>query len=122
METLAGAIFSEGTTTIVWIVTDIAGNQTSCSFEALVNTFVGIESIQDAGIFIYPNPTKGIINIDFANTSTSLSTSNIQKLIITDITGKQIFEKTQLQQNEAIDLTNFESVIYIISIQTKDKV
>ncbi len=39
--TLAGAKLPEGTTTIVWTVTDNAGNSSSCSFDVLVNAWVG---------------------------------------------------------------------------------
>ncbi|MCD4794325.1 MAG: T9SS type A sorting domain-containing protein [Bacteroidales bacterium] len=47
---------------------------------------------------------------------------NIQKLIISDITGKQLFEKITIKQNETIDLSNFENGIYIISIQTDKEI
>ncbi|MEA2043298.1 MAG: T9SS type A sorting domain-containing protein [Bacteroidota bacterium] len=65
--------------------------------------------------FIYPNPTSGILNFEFANT-------NIQKLTISDITGKQIIEKENIQQNETIDLSSFVNGIYIIKTQTDKEI
>jgi len=64
---------------------------------------------------IWPNPTSRMINLD-------LSTNNIQKLTISDLTGKQIIEKTELQRNETIDLSGFENGIYLVSIHTGDEV
>ena len=69
-----------------------------------------INGINSSWITVFPNPTTSVINFKFAR-------NNIQKLIITDITGKQIIEKTEIQQNETIDLSSFESGIYIIKIQ-----
>ncbi len=66
-------------------------------------------------INVYPNPTNGIINFEFAN-------NNVQQIIISDITGKMIIEKVDIQQNEIIDLSNFESGIYIIKIQTDNEI
>jgi len=71
---------------------------------------------KDAEIInIWPNPTPGIINLD-------LSTNKIHKLVITELTGKQIIIKTEIQQNETIDLSGFENGIYLLSIQTEDEV
>ena len=109
--TLTGASLPEGTTTIVWTITDTAGNDADCSFDILVNAYVSIETLQQNGISIFPNPTSGKINFEFAN-------NNIQQITISDLTGKTIIKKTEIQQNKAIDLSQFESGIYIISIQT----
>ena len=114
LATLDGETLPIGTTTIIWTVTDDNGNSTDCSFDVTVNAFLGIETLQQNGISIYPNPTNGIVNFDFAN-------NNIQNIIISDITGKQIIEKTNIQQNEMINLSNFENGIYIIKIQTDNE-
>jgi len=65
--------------------------------------------------FIYPNPTNGVINFEFAN-------NNIQKLTISDIIGKQIIVKSEIKQNETINLSHIESGIYVISIQTDKEI
>ncbi|MCD4793812.1 MAG: T9SS type A sorting domain-containing protein [Bacteroidales bacterium] len=67
------------------------------------------------GIYAYPNPTSGIINFVPSN-------YNIHQLIISDITGKILIKKTTMQQNETIDLSSFESGIYIIRIYTDKKI
>lgn len=64
---------------------------------------------------IYPNPTNSILNFDFAE-------SNIQKLTISDITGKILIKKTTVKQTEAIDISSFNNGIFIVSIQTDNKI
>ncbi len=79
----------------------------------LLTTNVGAISLNDH--LIYPNPTNGIIKLDFAE-------SNIKKITISDINGKTIIEKTTIQQNGIINLSQFVSGIYIISIQTDKEI
>jgi hypothetical protein len=80
------------------------------------NTLVDIQEEKDKNSFkIYPNPTNGIINIDFLNRS-------IKKIIIYNITGKQMSELTGLQLNKQINLSSLEKGIYIISIQTENEI
>ena len=78
----------------------------------LLNTFVGIEALQQKGISTYPNPTNGVVNLEFGQ-------NKIQKLTVSDITGSQIIEKTEIQKNIQIDLSNFDTGIYLISIRTE---
>ena len=115
LSTLNDAEFPIGTTTIVWTVTDIAGNSTTCNFDVQVNAYVGISELKNFGISIYPNPTNGVVNFEFVK-------NNIQKIVISDITGKTLIKKTNIQQNETIDLSSFESGIYIIKIQTDKEI
>jgi hypothetical protein len=74
-----------------------------------------VETLVETNISIYPNPTSGIINLDFAD-------NNNQKIIVFDILGKMIIEKTKIQQTQTIDLSGFENGIYILSIQTDEEV
>jgi len=117
--TLAGAVLPVGTTTIIWTVTDEAENNADCSFEVLVNEYVGIEKLEEASISIYPNPTNGEITIDFSSYN---GQENVKKVEITDITGKTVYTSTTLSTSNnqlKIDLSSFEKGIYIISIQTE---
>ena len=78
-------------------------------------TPINIKDLQQFEISIYPNPTNGKINFDFGDT-------NIQFIKISDITGKTIIEKANIQENETIDLSSFANGIYIISIQTDSEI
>jgi len=79
------------------------------------SNITNITSYKQNNCKIYPNPTSGIINLEFAN-------NNIKQISISDLTGKTIIEKVKIQQNEMIDLSNFESGIYIIKIQTDNEI
>ena len=112
LATLENAEFPIGTTTVVWTIVDNFGNSSFCSFEVIVEAFnVGIETLKQRGISIYPNPTNGIINFEFAN-------NNIQQIIISDIQGKTIIEQVEINGNSMIDLSYFESGVYFVKIQT----
>ncbi len=81
---------------------------------AMLSILTEINKVSKQDVFIYPNPTNG--KVYFENTN-----YNIHKLSVYDISGNVIIEKTKMQQNECIDLTNFESGIYFISIQIDTK-
>ncbi len=113
--TLANDTIPEGNTTIVWTVTDINGNTEQCSFDIIVGDYVGIRIAKKLSVNIYPNPTTGKIYLDFAE-------NHINQIVVTDITGKQIFNKTEVKQKEMIDLSNFKIGIYIIIIQSDNEI
>jgi hypothetical protein len=117
--TLASAQLPEGTTTIIWTVADNMGNTNTCSFDILVDTFVGINDVSANGNSIYPNPTSGKLIV------------NREKLIvnsieITDIAGKTIlsFSNYQINQisNYEIDLSDYSNGMYLIKILTDKEV
>ncbi len=99
------------------IVTVTDGTKTVITYEftLIIGEPTNINDLTNNGISIYPNPTNGIVNFDFTN-------NNIQQIKISDLTGKTIIEKVNIQQNEMIDLSNFESGIYIIKIQTDNEI
>ena len=57
---------------------------------------------------IYPNPSKGVVNIKNQNI--------IQKFSVVDLHGKLLMTKKSNKRNEFIDLTNFPSGFYFIAI------
>jgi len=88
--------------------------QLNNSFTTIVAEFQHEVGIADNHIFStqpFPNPTNGKISFEF-------TADNIQKLVIFDLLGRNVFEKVKVEQNETLDLTNFENGIYIIQFQT----
>lgn len=75
-----------------------------------------IKELNLKDISIIPNPTKGIIKLDFGNNH------NIQQIMIFDLTGKIIIKKTNIKQKEKIDLSALKNGIYIISIKTDKEI
>jgi len=94
-----------------------ATNYNVVNAEVLINVLkkTSVESLSAQNISIYPNPTSSMLNFDFAN-------NTIQKINIADLTGKMIIEISDIKQKEMIDLSNFETGIYIISIQIDNKI
>jgi len=72
---------------------------------------VGVSEITKDFGKIFPNPTSGIVNIESMYI-------NIQKLVISDLSGKQLIIKTDLQKTETIDLSGFSNGVYLITIRT----
>ena len=79
------------------------------------NEYLGVESLAQKGVSIYPNPTNGEIYFEFEN-------NKIQQITVSDTNGKQIIKKSILKQTEMIDLSRFENGVYIINIQTEDEI
>ena len=64
--------------------------------------------------YIYPNPTKSVLNIQFSNAQL------IQKLVINDVCGKIVMQ--QIGDLPQIDVQSMETGLYILTIYTQDKV
>jgi len=114
LTTLAGTQLPLGLNTITWTITDLAGNDSTCTFDVLVNTLVSIDLLIKNGISIHPNPTSSKICIESSNTS-------IQNIRITDLTKNILFETSDFKQKAIFDLSDYSSGIYLISIQTTDR-
>jgi hypothetical protein len=65
-------------------------------------------------VSIYPNPTKGNVNIDLP------ATVYVESATITDITGKQMDVK--LDANNSFSIAQFRNGVYILNIQTSEGV
>ena len=89
----------------------------SNEFDVVLNTNVENYDLKNYGISIYPNPTTNIINLSVSN-----SKEIIKAFKISDVNGKTILERTNIQQNEIIDLSFVKSGIYFINIQTAKEI
>jgi hypothetical protein len=63
-------------------------------------------------IKLYPNPTNGIINYESNNIE-------ILKIQVTDLTGKVILEKSNLEVSGYINISSLNQGVYLINIKTK---
>ncbi len=115
LSTLDGAVFPLGTTTVEWTIIDAGENQASCIFDVTVSNATAKDELAQKGISIYPNPTNGKMYIDFDK-------NHIEKVVISDLAGKTLIEKTKVLQNETFDLGKYSHGVYIISIHTQGEV
>lgn len=65
-------------------------------------------------ISVYPNPSEGIYQIDFAQ-------ENINGLMeVTDMQGRIILQQRIFGANQTIDITGFNNGIYLLRIHTQE--
>jgi len=105
---LAGATFPEGTTTVTWTVTDQSGNTADCSFNVTVSVPGAIQDYLRQQINIYPNPVDDILFVSFKEKI------NFQKIIIFDFTGRKVFES----QKKQLNISALRSGKYLLQIIT----
>jgi surface protein len=109
-ESLNGSAFDIGTTTVVWTVEDEAGNQSTCSLDVTVETFVGIEN-NISSFSIYPNPTSALLTIEANNLQ------NYNTIIVSDALGRVVYETKIDDSTITIDLSNQNQGMYFIEIR-----
>ncbi|MFP4557739.1 MAG: T9SS type A sorting domain-containing protein [Bacteroidales bacterium] len=115
-ETLAGEQIPEGTTNVVWTITDNAGNTNSCNIELVVTASeTSIARLQQAGINLYPNPTSHSLTVE-------LGENKVQHLTLTDLTGRVILTKENPNPTETLDVSSLGNGMYLLNIKTEDKV
>jgi hypothetical protein len=108
---------SVGTRTITWTYEDAEGNTTTQKQKVIVvneesdEDETAIKDLTDAGIAVYPNPAKNRLNINPGS-------NEILNMRICDLTGKTLIRQTGIKQNETVDLSEINSGIYIIRIET----
>lgn len=73
-----------------------------------------VNNQQESKTLIFPNPTKGIINIKSRNA--------IEELFVYDLAGKIIMRKEHLNEGKnTIDITSYPQSIYLIRLRIKDQ-
>ncbi|MBN2776967.1 MAG: T9SS type A sorting domain-containing protein, partial [Bacteroidales bacterium] len=102
-----------GVNTVVLYAYDYAGNTgVNTASVTVIDPTININSLNDASIVIYPNPSSGIFNIE----SEILST-----IVITDVTGRVILTTDLINKNTEIDLSNYGNGVYFISFILDNK-
>ncbi|MEE1899618.1 T9SS type A sorting domain-containing protein [Flavobacterium rakeshii] len=83
--------------------------ETSTQARTSFNEKSSMNSLKDnKGFKVYPNPTNGIINIQFE--------TNVNEFAIYDITGKQLMNISNTAENQAeIDLSNLAAGVYFLT-------
>ncbi len=100
-------------------VTDSCGNDTTITNNVTIST-IGLASLFKANstVSIYPNPTSGLVNIDFA-------INDVQEIsvVISDITGREIttlFHGETASEQLSFDTNNLNSGSYYIQIRSAE--
>ena len=81
----------------------------------IVDTLSINEEYLDKGISIYPNPTNtGVLNIRFLNPMGNLTYE------VHNVLGQKIINKTELKNNETINLSNKQNGLYFVRITSRE--
>lgn len=111
-----GTELGVGTYTIEITVTDDSGNESSCSFELIVEELLSIDdALLSENIIFYPNPTTG--GVTLLNNSNAI----IQTIDITDVNGRliQSLNVFENQQQILFTLQEYATGIYFVNIATE---
>ncbi|MBN2663226.1 MAG: T9SS type A sorting domain-containing protein [Bacteroidales bacterium] len=111
--TLADEELIPGTYTVTWVISDYAGNLAQCTFNIIVNAYVGLQTVTDFDVTVYPNPTTGIINIKNATG---------YQINLTDVSGRILQSVNINADNSTIDLTEYANGMYFIQFIDNDVV
>jgi hypothetical protein len=105
--TLENQSIAPGTTTIKWTLTDKSGNLAECVCNLTVNL--------NRGLTIYPNPTSGILFLEFDR-------NDIINVRLFDVNGGIVLEKDSPSQNDFLDLSHLPAGIYCIQIRCNEEI
>jgi hypothetical protein len=106
-------------TTKVEYIYDTSGNRISRQIVTIPAKSSTIENqevtetvIGEKKVMLYPNPTNGILNIDFSNWGEKIDI----KLFVVDLNGKMIIRKTFKSLKNIVDITSLPNGVYILKI------
>ena len=104
-----------GSYTITWTYEDAEGNTTTQKQTVVVEQSeeTAITDITAENISFYPNPADNQLNV-------VTETRTIKRISITDMAGSILIEKANIQRRETINISQLNSGIYIIRIETKE--
>ena len=84
-----------------------SGKSGAFTYTRSTNPNLNVEGVQSKHIFVYPNPTSGVVQ---ANQDI------ISKIHVYDLTGKQLMKTN----NSSVDLGTINNGMYIIKLYRKD--
>lgn len=78
---------------------------------------LAVNTFDESNITMYPNPAKNQVTISLDNTNEVIANVNI-----IDMLGKQVIRLNKVNEvTKSIDLSNLNSGIYFIEIETQNK-
>ncbi|MDZ4756889.1 MAG: T9SS type A sorting domain-containing protein [Bacteroidota bacterium] len=108
------AIFNNGTYKICVKVTDTCNNcDTTICTSRTINCFNGLNYIdQTEGIKIYPNPTQGIVKLEWNKGNSSY--------VIYNVAGQSLSTGNLTNGAQTLDLSAYPTGLYILQVKTAD--
>ena len=100
------------------IVSDSLGCLSDTAFYTFVTSTI---DITNSNVLIYPNPTKGILNIEFdliGSKEVTLSLVNI----LGDVVYTESIDNETIRYSNKLDLSNYSNGIYFVKLKKEDGV
>lgn len=89
---------------------------TSYEDESLNYVVVDVTAIEENGVkgmMVYPNPAKDVLNI---------MADGMQRITITNALGQVVYDREVLTDNEVIEMSGYETGVYMVRIMTENGV
>jgi Secretion system C-terminal sorting domain/Outer membrane protein Omp28 len=102
---------NEANIEIVALLIDGASNKIINANLAPLNSTLSNTNFSQTSIKISPNPSNGLINIQ---------TDKVVDLSLIDLTGKVVFEKEKVSNNDSINVSNLQKGIYVVKLKFED--
>ena len=98
-----------------WTLTDDCNNTTTHIQTITIVPSTGISNIPDhTNFLVYPNPSNGTFNLEYTIESGKVS------ILVTDITGKEVYQEVFLNPimdiKETLDLSNSGPGVYFLRL------
>lgn len=90
------------------------GNNCSDTSDCVVVNLIGLNELTANSVFAYPNPTNGMLTVEF--------TLPTERMTLTDVTGRMVFEANNAENAVEIDLSNESKGVYFLHVWTEGKV
>ncbi|TNE79768.1 MAG: T9SS type A sorting domain-containing protein [Bacteroidetes bacterium] len=101
------------------VYTDTLINTTGCDSVVTLDLTLKPNGVHESdlasGIYIYPNPSKGVFNVKFAQEATEFRTVRV-----TNLQGQEVY-RANLSSGSTIDLSNQSNGVYFINIESEDQ-
>ena len=97
-------------------VTDANGCQDSIS--GTVSLFIGVAGREhESTLLIYPNPTSGILHINFNNEHNEVS-----EIQLFNTLGKRVLRLTSITKSLLLDMSEYEAGVYFLKVSNQESV
>jgi hypothetical protein len=88
------------------------GGGLSDPIEIKISSNVGLNLLSKANVSMYPNPTHGILNVNFSGYK-----SEVVKMYISDSRGSVVMTKEILKSSNVFDLSSLPKGVYIVELK-----
>lgn len=116
-ELQSGAVFDFETKSVYTIriqTEDDDGNSFAKSFEINISDITAVAEWEEAGVVVYPNPSKGRVTIEMINDYIGNVSVRIFGLDGTELLSQESYSKTSKSTRSLLDISNLDQGTYFV--------